>query len=253
MNFIDLLLYEKNKVKIITFPSFTSSSLNLQVAQIFCDRNLSFEERKKNKLFSVIFEIHYNIDDNNIYSDIFYPICFDISDLSKIKEEEEVLFQPFSFFKIKKIEINLKDYTADIVLSAIKKLDILEYFIKEKYRLKYNKEYNIVEIPEKDINKYEFIEKYKQIKKNKKKNLIKKENEENLEQIIEEEKINLIKNKEDEEKKSEENFEQKKEEEKLNLIKNKENEENLEEEKINLIKNKEKEVKIEEKKKKKKN
>ena len=174
MNYIDLLLYEKNKEKIITFPSFMSTSLNYQVAHQFSGRDLLYEER--NKLFSVIFEIHYKIDDNNPYNDIFYPICFDIMKLSKYEKEEEVLFQPFSFFKVKKIDINFNNYTADIVLSVIKKLDVLEIFIKEKYRLKYNKEFNIVEVPEKSYNKYEMSKKYKQIKiKNKK--IIPKKNE----------------------------------------------------------------------------
>ena len=150
INFIDLLLYQRNKGKIITFPSFVSSSLDLKIAEDLSDRNTeTAEERKKTGLFSVIFTINYKINKNNNY-DKYYPVCFNISEISRF-DEKEVLFQPFTFFKIKKVDINLNEYIADISLSAIKKLDLLEPYIKDKFKLKYNEKYNIVEIPKKSL------------------------------------------------------------------------------------------------------
>ena len=146
MNFIDLLLYERNIGKIITFPSFLSTSLDEDVAKNFGGFDEDIEERKNKGLFSVLFKIKYKIVNKNCD---YYPIGFDISDLSKYKYEKEVLFQPFSFFKLKSFKINIEDYTAYIELNSIKKLDILEQYIKDKFKLKYNKQYKIVEIPEK--------------------------------------------------------------------------------------------------------
>ena len=147
INLIDLLFYKRNINKIITFPSFTSCSLDLEEAKDFSDRNLSLNQRKESGLFSVIFTVYYRVN-NSINKDKYYPVSFDISDLNRCGEKE-VLFQPFTFFKIKKVNINLENYTADITLSTIKKLEILELYIKDKFKLKYNKNYNIVDIPEK--------------------------------------------------------------------------------------------------------
>ena len=147
INLIDLLFYKRNKNKLITFPSFTSSSLDINDLDIFTDINETAEYRKQKGLFSVIFTINYNV---SRYTNIgkYYPVCFDITQLNQCGEKE-VLFQPFTFFKIKKVDIDLDNYIADITLKAVKKLDILELYIKDKYKLKYNKIYKIVEIPEK--------------------------------------------------------------------------------------------------------
>ena len=141
LNYIDLLLYEYNKNNIITFPSFTSCSTEKEIAEGFSDRNIS--KKNRNNLFSVIFEI--KIKTNQKY----FPLGYYIYEISKYRNEKEALFQPFTFFKIKTVNINLDTYEADIKLRAINKFDILELYIKDKFKLEYNEIKNIVEIPDK--------------------------------------------------------------------------------------------------------
>ena len=198
MNYIDLLLYERNIGKIITFPSFLSTSCDKNIAYKFGDFDNNIKERKKKGLFSVLFEIKYEINNKNCD---YYPLCFDISQLSKYKYEKEVLFQPFSFFELKSYKINIDDYTAYIELNSIKKLDILEQYIKDKYKLEYNKKYNIVEIPEK--TKYD---KLNNEEKNSKK-IIKKNNIINTCEIKVPFILKLIKDKNDNEYENKYNYE----------------------------------------------
>ena len=56
INLIDLLFYKRNKNKIIIFPAFTSSSVELKDAIIICERNKNLYKRKKSGLFSTIIE-----------------------------------------------------------------------------------------------------------------------------------------------------------------------------------------------------
>ena len=48
--------------------------------------------------------------------------------------EREILFQPFSFFCVEKVDINLNEKTADIYLKTIGKKIILEKEIKKRKR-----------------------------------------------------------------------------------------------------------------------
>ena len=72
MSYINLSFYERNQNKVITLPSFTSCSTNNVIAEIFSGRKYcqyyedkgkyyyDLEDRKKNKLFSVLITINYN-------------------------------------------------------------------------------------------------------------------------------------------------------------------------------------------------
>ena len=137
LNYIDLLLYERNIGKIITLPSFTSTSVEKRVAENFSGR----KDLNSNKgLFSVIFNI--KIKDNENYC----PAAFDIQGISKFESEKEILIQPFTFFRIKEVKTDLKLLKADIILEVIRKPEVLENYIKDKNKLTYNEKEDIVEV-----------------------------------------------------------------------------------------------------------
>ena len=64
---------------------------------------------------------------------------------SEFKKEKEILFQPFSFYKVTNVNINIDNYTADISLETIGKREILEKRIKEGKNIRYNQQENIME------------------------------------------------------------------------------------------------------------
>ena len=137
LNYIDLLLYERNLGKIITFPSFTSTSEEKSVAEEFSGRN---DLGNNNGLYSVVFTIYIKNSEN------YCPCAFDIQEVSKFDSEREILIQPFTFFRIKDVSIDLKVLKADISLEMIRKQEILEVYIKNKNKLTYNEKENIVEV-----------------------------------------------------------------------------------------------------------
>ena len=65
-----------------------------------------------NLLYSVVYYIT-NVQKSNWISN-----GVKIRDIAKFKNEEEVLFQPFSFYLVSKVEINDKNYTANIYLKS---------------------------------------------------------------------------------------------------------------------------------------
>ena len=54
-------------------------------------------------------------------------------------------FQPFSFFFVSDVQINIENYTADIYLETIGKTKILEEEIKKGKEIVYNGKKNIME------------------------------------------------------------------------------------------------------------
>ena len=141
LKYMDLLLYKNNINQIIILPFFVSTSLSLEIAEEFSQIFLyTKEERKNREEFSVIFEIRIK---NSINC---FPVAFDIHEISKFKNEKEVLIQPFTFYKIIKIDIDTELYLANIILEIINKCDILEKSIKNQKKIKYNKEKNIIEV-----------------------------------------------------------------------------------------------------------
>jgi len=53
---------------------------------------------------------------------------------------------PFSFFKVKAVEIDIINYTVDIYLETIGKTELLENQIKNGKHIKYDSELNIMKI-----------------------------------------------------------------------------------------------------------
>ena len=146
MSYINLSFYERNINKIITFPSFTSCSNLQEKAFIFSGKNndykdhyLSLEDRKKGQIFSVMITIDYK------YQEGWEPSAFKIYNLSVHPHEKEIIFLPFSFFKIKNFGIDFEKYEANIELENIGKKTVLEKEIQKDKIIIYNEKENIME------------------------------------------------------------------------------------------------------------
>ena len=135
-----LLQYERAVDKIIIFPSFISTSEDEKIADNFSSRKNAKMLFEVNGLFSVKFHI------KNIYNNNWISNGIDISELNAYYEEKEIIFLPFSFFKVTKVDLDEINYTADIFLETIGKKEILEDKIKYGKRIKYNEKENIIEI-----------------------------------------------------------------------------------------------------------
>ena len=135
-----LLPYERAKKKIILISSFTSTSENKEMAMKFSGRVNSKELYQSNLLFSVLFYIKNNWQEGWISNGI------NIQNLSEYKKEKEIIYQPFSFYQLNNVNINLSNYTADIYLETIGKTEILEEQLKNNQNISYNKSKNIMEI-----------------------------------------------------------------------------------------------------------
>ena len=156
MSYINLSFYERNVDNIITFPSLTSCSSEKYIAECFCGRKedinypnyfYPIERRKKEGKFSIMIIVDYKYKDN------WTPSVFSLRGLSYNRFEKEYIFQPYTFYKINKVEVNIEQYEADIYLENIGKEKILEEFIKKNKIIKYNEKKNIMEeIEEKEYS-----------------------------------------------------------------------------------------------------
>lgn len=90
--------------------------------------------------FRVIFTIKYQFNTNWI------PNAFNVEGISKYTEEEERLFQPYSFFLVKNVKIDTNNYSADIELETIGKTSILEEGIRNGKRIWYNYKEKVMEV-----------------------------------------------------------------------------------------------------------
>ena len=141
LDYSSLLEYEKAKNEIILFTAFTSMSESEDIAKNIFAR---FEMKEKDK-FSVIFYVTNLYKDKNWISNgiIIQEIC-------KNSNEKEIIYQPFSFYNIKDVKIDIKKKLAEIYLEIIGKKEILEEIIKErKHKVKYNKNEKIIELTRK--------------------------------------------------------------------------------------------------------
>jgi hypothetical protein len=69
-----------------------------------------------------------------------------IANESKYTKEKEILYQPFSFYYVRKVLIDLNNYISDIFLETIGKKEILEEKIRIGKEIKYNEQENIMEV-----------------------------------------------------------------------------------------------------------
>ena len=128
----DILAYVRAKGKIIVLSSFISASSRYQFAN---EKSLS----EKNKKFIAFFIIKNNFKENWISNGI------NIANES-YKKEKEILYQPFSFYYVRDVLIDLNNYKADIYLETIGKKEILEEKIRFGKEIKYNEQENIMEV-----------------------------------------------------------------------------------------------------------
>ena len=135
-----LLPYIRAVGKVILLSSFTSTSEKEITARNFSGRDNSKKQYKASKIFSVIYIIHNNYKSNWISNGI------NVQNESYYKNEKEILYQPFSFYLVKKLDIDIKNYTADIYLETIGKKEILEEKIKKGKSIEYNKNAQIMEV-----------------------------------------------------------------------------------------------------------
>ena len=141
LNIINLLPYRNCVGKLIVFPSFTSTTIELMTAKDFSKRESSSpEDRKNHRIYSVIFYISFNLKSN------WFPNGIDVHDLSYYDDEKEILFQPFTFFKITKVDIDFDINIADIYLEVIGRKEVLEEKVKDGKMITYNIKEGVMEI-----------------------------------------------------------------------------------------------------------
>ena len=136
LSFTELLNYERVKGRIIMEPNFIVAfdDKNKYIKERILERNYSFLK----PYFSVLFIIKNNYKKN----------C--ISNIIEFKYKDEYyktyFIFPFSFFYVKDVKIDLKNYIADIYLETIEKSAILEEQIKKGKEIYYDEKENIIKI-----------------------------------------------------------------------------------------------------------
>ena len=107
----DIFLYKACEGDIFFYPSFTSTSSKFKEAIKF---NKKFNVTMKNlsEKCNCIISIYYNVEKDEVFQE------GDISETSDFSSEEERLFPPFSFFKIKKVKFTpvKDDITNNIII-----------------------------------------------------------------------------------------------------------------------------------------
>jgi len=140
MKYSDLLPYERAKGKIILLSAFTSSSQDELVAKSWAGRDDTQALYKANLRFSVVFIIRNVCKENWISNGI------DIQKASNFDYEKEILYQPFSFYYVRDVQIDNKNYIADIYLDTIGKTEILEEKIREGKQIEFNRKLKIMQV-----------------------------------------------------------------------------------------------------------
>ena len=150
VKYINILPFERLKNKIILFSAFTSTSKDPSIAEDFSKRKKSKEIFETQRKFSVIYKIKNYGKKNCI------PCGIDIENISKYGYEKEILYQPFSFYRVQNVIINHEKYTADIDLELIPKMEILEEEIRKGKKVIYDEENKMMTIEgkqKKQLNK----------------------------------------------------------------------------------------------------
>jgi len=90
--------------------------------------------------FSIEFIIINRFKQNYISNGI------NIQNDSPYKVEKSFVFQPFSFYYVKDVQIDTQNYTSTIYLETIGKEEILEEQIKKGKEIEFNEETKIMEV-----------------------------------------------------------------------------------------------------------
>jgi len=142
ISYSSILPYIRAKGKIIVLSSFIYTSESIAIAEKFAGREYSNNIYKDKLKFSVLFYI------KNIYKNNWISSGVNIQDISGYKREKGHIFLPFTFYYVRDVQINIKNYIADIYLETIGKKEILEEVIKNGKEIEYNNNENIIQIKE---------------------------------------------------------------------------------------------------------
>jgi hypothetical protein len=122
-DYIDVLIHENNKYKIITFPSF-----------LICTKKYEDIPKKDDDKFNIVYIIKYNLYNQENY----IPILYDLNENLKV-------FQLFTFFRITDIKIKRNTKKIMIYLEPINKKEYLELKLQADDTIVYNYNLNIME------------------------------------------------------------------------------------------------------------
>jgi len=138
LKYSEVLKFLQNIGNIITFPSFFSTTLDFGIAKYFS----RFTEPKETRygLFSIIYIININPRNGWISQG------FNISELSYHQLEKEILFQPFCFFKLTQVKIEIENYLCYIHLELLGKKEIWELSLRMTNNIFYKPVENILEL-----------------------------------------------------------------------------------------------------------
>ena len=140
LTYSNILPYERAKGKVILLSAFTSTSEEKKVAEKFSGRKYTQSLYNLKKKFSVILFI------KNFYKQNWIANSIKIETLSKNKSKKEILYQPFSFYFVRDVQIDHKNYKADIYLETIGKQEILEEQIKIGKEIEYIEKEKIMKV-----------------------------------------------------------------------------------------------------------
>ena len=129
-SYIDVLIHENNKHKIITFPSF-----------LVCSTNLKNISKKDEDEYYIVYIIKYNPKNQEGYM----PLLFDLDETTKV-------FQMFTFFRITDIKIKKLNRKVIIYMEPINKKEYLELKLQSEDTIVYNSDLNIMETIKYDTN-----------------------------------------------------------------------------------------------------
>ena len=122
-DYIDVLLHENNKYKIITFPYF-----------LICSMEYNEIPKKDDDKYNIVYIIKYDLKNKDDYS----QILFNLNDNTKV-------FQLFTFFKINDIKLKKNPRKALIYLEPINKKECIEQKLKMDDIVLYNDDLNIMD------------------------------------------------------------------------------------------------------------
>ena len=137
--YTNLLPFERAIGKVITLSNFNSTSKSRLLAEKWSGRENSRNIFLYNRKFSAIYKIK-NVVEKSI------PYGVNIENISVFKIEEEILFQPFSFYLVKDVKFDYEEFCVDIELEVLLRKEILEYQIRKGKKVNYDSIQKIIYI-----------------------------------------------------------------------------------------------------------
>ena len=134
-----LLSFERAVGKIILLTRFILTTNEEHIAKTNAGRGNEKQVYNTEHKFSVIFYI------TNLYSNEQW-ISNCINNEFSHESDKKIVFLPFSFFRVIKVDLDVNNYKADIFLETIGKKEILEEKIRLGKEIEYNSKENIMEI-----------------------------------------------------------------------------------------------------------